>query len=314
LYQKASFDWLRLRYGLDAAARHRPLQFWALDPLRKRPNLRVLDLGAGAGANFYYYSRLLPASAKWWLVERDAELLAKLPQFIGGMRKAPAHTRLSNLIYHPLPYDFLASDCPIYRCSFDLVLANAVFDLLSVHQFRELLARFRQAWEASPPVFLFTLNLDQGVQFYPEDQTTRYWCRRYEEHMQRPQHFGRAMGATCALQMEALFREQGFKVKSAPSPWCISPLQARALHAKLDFLLGQWLILSEQMPAAGSRSKNGWLKSANRSFGNSWLYLCRIGIFWRKWRSRATGSAQFQLPSWQNPLLLTIIKIITNKN
>jgi hypothetical protein len=66
------------------------------------------------------------------------------------------------------------------------------------------------------------------------------------------------------------------------------------------------------MPVAGSRSKNGWLKSAIRSFGNSWPYLCRIGIFGREWRSRATGSAKFQLFSWQNPLLFTIIKIVTN--
>ncbi|KFI22192.1 class I SAM-dependent methyltransferase [Nitrosococcus oceani] len=228
-YQKAHFDWLRLRYQLDAAARDQSLESQALTQLSKREQLRVLDLGAGAGANICYYARLLPSSTQWWMVERDSELLKRIPQFIIEFLGEKINT------VHPLKDDFLAPDCPIYKTSFDLVVANAVFDLLSADQFQGLLQLFRQAWEEESPLFLFTLNLDRGIRFYPTDKETERWCRRYEFHMHRSQHFGRAMAAHCGGEMEKLFLENGFNVNSASSAWDILPLQEEALLAKLDF-------------------------------------------------------------------------------
>jgi hypothetical protein len=131
--------------------------------------------------------------------------------------------------------DFLDPHCPIYKRSFDLVVANAVFDLLSANQFQGLLRLFRQAWGENSPLFLFTINLDQGTLFYPVDRETERWCQSYEEHMQRPQYFGRAMAARCADRMGKLFLENGFKVESGPSPWEVSPMQREILLAKLDF-------------------------------------------------------------------------------
>ncbi|ADJ27880.1 class I SAM-dependent methyltransferase [Nitrosococcus watsonii] len=228
-YQKAHFDWLRLRYQLDGAARDRSLEAQALTQLSKGEQLRVLDLGAGAGANLCYYAHLLPSSTQWWLVERDSELLGQFPQFIIDFLGEEINT------VHPLADDFLAPDCPIYKSSFDLVLANAVFDLLSASQFQRLLQLFRQAWAEKSPLFLFTLNLDRGIRFYPTDKETEHWCCRYESLMHRPQHFGQAMAAHCGREMEKLFLENGFNVNSASSAWNILPLQKEALLAKLDF-------------------------------------------------------------------------------
>ncbi|QBQ55640.1 class I SAM-dependent methyltransferase [Nitrosococcus wardiae] len=233
-YQKAHIDWLLLRYPLDATARNRHLEAQALSQLSAGERLRVLDLGAGAGANVGYYCRLLPPPAQWWLVERDAGLLKQLPRFVKGVGEEEGNNIIPKAI-HPVRGNFLDPNCPIYSHSFELVLANAVFDLLSADQFQRLLQLFRQAWGKPFPLFLFTLNLDRGLCFDPTDKETEYWCRRYEEHMHRPQHFGRAMAAHCGQWMEELFLEHGFKVESGPSVWEISPLQTGALLAKLDF-------------------------------------------------------------------------------
>lgn len=232
-YQKAHFDWLSLRYPLDATARNRHLEVQALSQLSAGEALRVLDLGAGAGANIGYYRRLLPSATQWWLVERDAALLKQLPRFIEGMGEEGGN--IIPKAIHPLRGNFLDPDCPVYSHSFDLVLANAVFDLLSVNQFQRLLQLFRRAWGKHSPLFLFTLNLDQGLRFNPTDKENEYWCRRYEEHMHRPQNFGRAMAAHCGQWMERLFLENGFKVESGSSAWEISPQQTEVLLAKLDF-------------------------------------------------------------------------------
>lgn len=232
-YQKATADWLWLRYPLDASARNRRLERRALSQLSKRKELRVLDLGSGAGANMGYYHSLLPASTQWWLLERDKALLMQLPKFIEWLSKKEGDAIPQR--FYPVKADFLNPDCPIYSHSFDLVLANAVFDLLSAEQFQRLLQLFRQAWAERSPVFLFTLNLDQGLEFSPADEDTAQWCQSYEGHMHRLQYFGRAMAAYCGGWMEKLFRENGFKVESGPSNWEIAPWQREVLLAKLGF-------------------------------------------------------------------------------
>src|SRR5690349_7398499 len=69
-------DWLRLREPFDAAARTQSLAHGFVDAITRpgRP-VRIIDLGAGSGANFRVLAPLLCGDQDWLLVDHDALLL-----------------------------------------------------------------------------------------------------------------------------------------------------------------------------------------------------------------------------------------------
>ena len=79
--QSALFEaaWLHERYRFDAAARCWRVQAAAVAYFAGRSRLRVLDLGAGLGANTRYYTTALPYDQEWTLLEHDPTLAAQCP-------------------------------------------------------------------------------------------------------------------------------------------------------------------------------------------------------------------------------------------
>lgn len=233
MHELSLFEWLVLRYPLDVAARSQVLEAEALVRLPLTRELRILDLGAGTGANLVYYAPRLISGALWWLVDRDTVLLRALPPF---RERVGADSRNSSCHeIHVLPGDFLDPNHPVYEMTFDLVLANAVVDLLSREQLDHLLELFERSWQRSPPLLLFTINLDLGLAFSPEPPGSFHWCRLYEQHMERVQPFGRALGAHAATHMEAVLRARGYDLYDKPSPWCITEDNHHALGAMLYY-------------------------------------------------------------------------------
>ena len=77
-------DWLALREPYDHAARDdglaSALNGWLSARTAGGSDVRIMDLGCGAGSNLRYLTPRLPHPQAWRLVDNDAALLTALSQ------------------------------------------------------------------------------------------------------------------------------------------------------------------------------------------------------------------------------------------
>lgn len=239
----ADYHWLALRFAADRASRDPGLLAQVGAAMAGRSSLRVLDLGAGAGANLLYLASRLPvARQEWTLIDRDAQLVARVAgcfesfaRDLPGMRAEPGRVRFGDAVvdYRAINHDFLRADCPIYDQGYDLVVANAVFDLLSAAQLDGFLALAASRWPAPRPGLYFTINLDRGLRLQPGHAGDGAVIALFHGHMQREQAFGRAMGADSARELLRLMHAHGMHTRAAPSSWVAR--EPDFVHANLDF-------------------------------------------------------------------------------
>lgn len=242
----AEYEWLLLRFEADRESRAPSLLARAQEHAAQCAPVRVLDLGAGSGSNLLYLAPLLPvAEQEWTLIDRDEALVSRVEESfaalapdIAGLEHGAGELLASDLVvrYQLEIGDFLRGDGGVFANEWDLVVANAVFDLLSAEQLARFFDLAVESWQASRPPMYFTINLDHELGIAPVDPRDHAVRALFQAHMQRQQWFGRALGADSAQAMTRIAAQRGLLVHTEPSPWRIEADQPEMLHANLDFI------------------------------------------------------------------------------
>ena len=211
-------DWLDLREPVDAVARSRGL----LDRLaawrRQRGRLRVVDLGAGTGANLRWSAPTLGGEQDWTLVELDPALIAA-----GERRLRPA-----GLSWGYRRLDLAADLERLAAERFDVITASALLDLVSDAWLDRLVALQRQTGAA----LYLALSYDGRIGWRPEDPDDAAVTAAINRHQRVDKGFGPALGPQAVTTLRALLAGSRGELLLERSDWLLGPADA-ALQAAL---------------------------------------------------------------------------------
>ena len=232
--QAFSADWLALRESADTAARSASLTEVLVSALPPTRPLRILDLGAGTGANARYLMDRLPPPQQWLLVDRDASLLAR-----AAKRIPSAATRVIDLNR----LDEVFVDC-------DLVTASALLDLVSESWLRALAERCA----ANRSVVLFALTYDGRIECAPADPDDALVRDLVNRHQRTDKGFGPALGPDAASVAARCFSGLGYQVRRERSDWVLTP-ESRELQEEL---IDGWARAAAEIEGARKETIDAW--------------------------------------------------------
>ncbi len=209
-------DWLALRAGADARARDQALAARLGAHLEGRSAVRVLDLGAGTGANLRATAALIAAPQHWVLADHDAALLARAgaaPNTTIERREVDLAADLASL-FDPAP---------------DLVTAAAFLDLCGADWTERLVALAADCGAA-----LYTvLSYDGREQWSPPDALDAEVLAAFHADQRRDKGLGPALGPDAHANFAASLRGHGYQVFEAASDWKLEPPGDATLIADL---------------------------------------------------------------------------------
>lgn len=259
-------DWLALREPLDAKSRAA-----SLAATRERlaaaqshkGTLKVIDLGAGTGANLRYLAPLLGGSQEWLLVERDPLLLASLPermrawtgccglQFIESGERCAIRGAQFECGVRSVALNLATQldQLPLSRGT--LVTASALLDLVSELWLQDLAERTARV----AATVWFALTYDGRIECSPAEPEDAEIRELLNAHQRTDKGFGAALGPRGGVMAEQIFAARGYRTWCAPSDWRIRPDQATLQRAVLQ----GWFDAACQMAADRTVALRSWL-------------------------------------------------------
>ncbi len=254
-----SADWLALREPADTRARD---SAGLLDALNQRAPVfaaeaqasvvdggtsrrRVLDLGAGTGANFRYLQPRLKGTCHWMLVDHDRALLAEAATRAG--RDVPLEASV---------VDLAAALESLSIPDRGLVTASALLDLVSGPWLTRLAARCR----AARAEVLFALTYDGRASCRPVEPDDADIVALVNRHQRRDKGFGAALGPAAAATAAAQFVAVGYRVRRARTDWQLEGSEP-ALQAAL---LEGWAQAAQEMRPESRAQVEDWLRRRRR--------------------------------------------------
>jgi hypothetical protein len=227
-------QWLSLREPADTAARAAGL---IADLRAAQPGQdpwRIVDLGAGTGANLRYLAPRLGGQQHWTLVDNDAQLLGMLPETLARWahnRGLFADADDQGVRIHGADLDCriewrqldLAEELPQLELpSGALVTASALLDLVSA-PWIEALAHKCAA--ARAPV-LFALSYDGRVTLTPGAAQDARAIALLNRHQLGDKGFGPALGPQAGVAARQCFAALGYGTQHASSDWQLGAANA----------------------------------------------------------------------------------------
>ncbi len=232
--------WLALREPADALARDTaapvllPPLLAHLARLESTSGLRIVDLGAGTGANLRWLAPRLPEPDRqhWMLVDHDPGLLAR-----GPVQATPVRADVADL----------ARVLPELGGA-DLITTAALLDLLDVPQLTAIV----DAVVAAAVPALFSLSVTGEARLTPPDPQDGPLAEAFDAHQRRDARPGPGAGAVVA----ALFRDRGWAVLEAGTAWQLSSSSDAAL---IDAWLTGRVEAAVEHRADLAAAADGWL-------------------------------------------------------
>lgn len=254
LHPEAGFsaDWLALRAGADARARDAGLtvraQQWLEVRRQQRDDglLRLLDLGAGCGANPRFLAGRLPGPQAWTLFDHDPALLA---------RAAAQGAAWRDMEGTPVRVETVCDDLARWQAEelsgFDLVTASALIDLVGA----DWIERLARGCGRAACAVLITLSVDGGwgLTGVEEDADDVFVRAAFNAHQRRAKGVGAALGPDAARRLADALTTHGYQVWLAPSPWRLRMSVAADQGLAMALLAGWRDAAQAQCPTAAAR-------------------------------------------------------------
>lgn len=211
-------DWLDLREPFDAAARSRALLGHLAVWGRRRRRLRIVDLGAGTGANLRWMAPALGEAQDWTLVEFDRALIDA-----GAQR----------LRHVGLPWRYRCLDLAVdleraVEAGTDLITASALLDLVSEAWLERLVALQQRTGAA----LYLALSYDGRITWMPEDGDDAAMTAAINRHQRTGKSFGPALGPDAVAVLQRLLASAQGELRLERSDWVLEPA-AKPLQSAL---------------------------------------------------------------------------------
>jgi len=254
-----SLSWLRQRAPFDRAARDAALasRFAAAVVRSGHRPLRLLDLGAGAGANARVLAPVIGGDQDWLLIDDDAALLEAQPaeHLAWAADEGWAVARAGDkVVIHAgdARWRFAAhrQDLArhgaiegIERC--DGVSMSALTDLAAAPWIDTLVA---QLAPRRRPI-LAVLVVDGRREWCPAAPEDALIHGAFARHQRGDKGFGPALGSDAPDYLAARLAAAGYAVSTAPSDWRIGPDERGMLAA---IIAGEARAAAEAQPDAAA--------------------------------------------------------------
>lgn len=197
--------WLGLRETADAASRDAELARRFAAALPRAP--RIVDLGAGTGANARYLAPLIGGEQIWHLVEHDPALrAARLDIPTSGDARWRFVDEALDLAHGWERLDALTPHG---------VTAVAMFDLASA----AWLERLAEWLGARQLPLLAALTVDGRRQWQPALAEDVVVAAAFRKHQERDKGLGPALGGAASAVLAQALAAHGFSVVTAASDW-----------------------------------------------------------------------------------------------
>ncbi|MEP9376141.1 SAM-dependent methyltransferase [Aquabacter sp. CN5-332] len=222
-----SAEWLALREPADARARNAALAEAAVHQLAGHDPLRIVDLGAGTGANLRASAPYFGPHQHWHLLDYEPALLAQARRALAAWADG-CETQDDALLLtkdsRRITVDFTVADlarslAEIGRPRPHLVTASAFFDLVSapfIDAFAAEVAHLNAA-------FLTVLTCNGRDMWAPPHAGDAAIAAAFAADQGKDKGFGPALGNAASDHLERAFRSHDYAVERADSPWRLGP-------------------------------------------------------------------------------------------